>query len=78
MSNNIGWDNSGETSLLNTRYNVAHPAEYTEVRRIPVVRNKKAFDFIRTWYSGHWYSKRYRIRFYNRIRRIFGLKDLMG
>ena len=75
MSNNIGWDNSGETSYENTRYNVAHPAEYTEVKRIPIKRNKKAFNYIRVWYSGHWYSKRYRIRFYNKIRRIFGLKE---
>lgn len=76
MSNNIGWDNSGETSLLNTRYNVACPAEYTEVKRVPIVRNKKAYNYIRTWYSGHWYSKRYRVRFYNKIRRLLGLKEL--
>jgi len=76
MSNNIGWDNSGETSLPNTRYNVAHPAEYTEVKRVPIVRNKKAFKYIRTWYSGHWYSRRYRVRFYNKIRRIFGLNPI--
>ena len=76
MSNNIGWDNSGETSLPNTRYNVAHPAEYTEVKRVPIVRNKKAFNYIRTWYSGHWYSKRYRIRLYNEIRKLLGLKEL--
>ena len=76
MSNNIGWDNSGETSLPNTRYNVDHPAEYTELKRVPIVRNKKAFNYIRVWYSGHWYSKRYRIRFYNKIRRILGMKEL--
>ena len=76
MSNNIGWDNSGETSFSNTRYNIANPAEYTEVKRIPIVRNKKAFDYIRVWYSGHWYSKRYRVRFYNKIRRLLGLKEL--
>lgn len=76
MSNNIGWDNSGETSMPNTRYNVAQPAEYTKVERVPIVRNKKAFKYIRVWYSGHWYSKRYRVRLYNKIRRIFGLKEL--
>jgi len=74
MSNNIGWDNSGETSLPETRYNVAHPAEYTEVKRVPIVRNKKAFNYIRVWYSGHWYSKRYRRRFVNRIRTLLGMK----
>lgn len=76
MSNNIGWDDSGETSLANTRYNIAHPAEYTEVKRILIKRNRKAFNYIRVWYSGHWYSKRYRVRLYNKICGIFGLKEL--
>ena len=62
MSNNIGWDNSGETSLAITRYNVANPAEYTKVERVPIRRNKKAFHYIKVWYSGHWYSKRHRRR----------------
>ena len=73
MSNNIGWDNSGETSFPNTRHYVANPAEYTEVERIPIARNKKAFSYIRVWYSGHWYSKRYRRRFVERLRTLFGL-----
>ena len=60
MSNNIGWDNSGETSLASTRYYVEHPAEYIKVERVPIERNKKAFHYIRIWYSGHWYSKRHR------------------
>ena len=76
MSNNIGWDNSGETSYENVRYNVAHPAEYTEVERIPIKRNRKAFKYIRVWYSGHWYSKRYRIKCYNAIRNFLGLKPI--
>ena len=76
MSNNIGWDDSGETSYAETRYNVVRPAEYTEVKPIPIVRNKKAFNYIKVWYSGHWYSKRYRIRFYNKLRCMFGLKEL--
>ena len=76
MSNNIGWDDSGETSIANTRYIVANPAEYTEVKRIPIKRNKKAFNYIRIWYSGHWYSKRYRVRLYNQIRKIIGLEPI--
>lgn len=71
LSNNIGWDNSGETSLPETRYHVPHPAEYTEVKRIPIVRNKKAFSYVRVWYSGHWYSKRYRTQWINAIRSFF-------
>lgn len=75
MSNNIGWDNSGETSIANARYNVAHPAEYTEVKRVPIVRNRKAFNYIRVWYSGHWYSKRYRQRLYESIMCLLGRRD---
>lgn len=70
MSNNIGWDNSGETSCENSRYFVSNPADYTEVKRIPIVRNQKAFRFVRVWYSGHWYSKRHRTAFVNKIKRI--------
>lgn len=73
MSNNIGWDNSGETSCESNRYFVQNPAEYTEVNRIPVVRSQKAFRYIRVWYSGHWYSKRHRIAFVNKIKRLLHL-----
>lgn len=75
MSNNIGWDTTGETSMPEARYNVANPVEYTEVKRIPIVRNKKAFCYIRVWYSGHWYSKRYRVRLYKKLRALLGLKN---
>ena len=70
MSNNIGWDNSGETSCENDRYNVANPAEYTQVRRVPIVRNRKAYRFIHVWYSGHWYSKRHRVAFVNKVKKF--------
>lgn len=70
MSNNIGWDDSGETSCMSNRYRVINPAIYTNVQRIPIVRNRKAFNYIRVWYSGHWYSKRYRIALANKIKNI--------
>lgn len=76
MSNNIGWDDSGETSMDDTRYYVADPAEYTKVKRIPIVRNRKAYRYIRVWYSGHWYSRRYRIRLCNAICNMFGMKSV--
>ena len=69
MSNNTGWDNSGETSLASTRYYVEHPAEYTNVERVPIVRNRKAFRYIRTWYSGHWYSKRHRRQWMSNLKK---------
>jgi len=70
MSNNIGWDNTGETSLSSSRYHVNYPSEYTKVVRIPIKRNRKAFRFIRAWYSGHWYSKRYRRRLIDWVKHI--------
>lgn len=76
MSNNIGWDDSGETSMANTRYNVVNPAEYTDVKRIPIKRNQRAYNYIRIWYSGHWYSRRYRVRLYIKIRKILGLQSI--
>ena len=76
MSCNIGFDNSGETSRQNTRYIIKNPAEYTEVKSVPIVRNKKAYDYIYTWFSGHWYNRRNRIKFYNKIRKLFGLKAI--
>ncbi len=76
MSNNIGFDNSGETSILETRYYTKKPAEYTEVKRIPIIRNQKAYNYIYIWFSGHWYNKRNRIRIFNKIRYLLGLKEL--
>ena len=73
MSNNIGWDNSGETSLSTQRYFIEHPAEYTKVARIPIIRNKKAFSYIQTWYSGHWYSKRYRRKWLAEIKHLMSV-----
>lgn len=76
MSNNIGWDNTGVTSNSTDRYTNTVLADYTEVQRMPIVRNRMAYKLIRVWYSGHWYSKRYRIAFINKIRSIVGLKPI--
>lgn len=76
MSNNIGWDDTGETSIFTNRYTNAVLAEYTEVKRGPIVRSHTAYRIVRVWYSGHWYSKRYRIKCYNAIRKCFGLKPI--
>lgn len=73
MSNNIGWDDSGDTSNSTTRYNIAHPAEYTIVKCVPIRRNQKAFRMIRIWYSGHWYSKRYREQWLNKLKNLLHL-----
>lgn len=70
LTNNIGWDNSGETSNNTNRYEVVNPVEYVKVERIPIVRNKSAFKYIRKWYSGHWYSKRYRKQLLEKLKQL--------
>jgi len=74
LSNNIGWDNSGETSFETNRYYVPQPAEYIEVIRVPIKRNKKAYKYVRVWYSGHWYSKRYREKWIAKIKDVLRIK----
>lgn len=74
MSNNIGWDGSGETSTNESRYFVESPAEYTKVERIPIQRNNRAYRYIRIWYSGHWYSKRYRRKWMSCIKHFLGIR----
>lgn len=74
MTNNIGWDCTGETSYSTNRYYVPQLAQYTNVERVKIIRNNKAFNFIRIWYSGHWYSKRYRQQIINKIKSIFRVK----
>lgn len=73
MSNNIGWDNTGETSVRSTRYYVANPAEYIKISRVRIRRNKRAYHYIRVWFSGHWYSKRYREQLKQKLKSIFHL-----
>ena len=60
MTNNIGFDNSGETSGISNSYFIENPQEYTKVNRISIHCNKKAFRMLKVRASGHWYSKRYR------------------
>ena len=71
---NLGY--AGGVSKGSIIYTYDKIAEYTDVKRIPIKRNRKAYRYIRVWYSGHWYSRRYRIRLYNAIRGIFGLKPI--
>ena len=71
MSNNIGFDGTGETSRQKPdSFYIQNPLEYVEVKRIPIRCNRKAFRFFLHRASGHWYSKRYRKQWWNRIRTI--------
>lgn len=68
MSNNIGFDGTGETSQRSSnKYYVPNPSEYVEVKRIPIECNKKAFRFFLHRASGYWYSRRYRKEWWRKI-----------
>lgn len=76
MSNNIGWDDTGVTSHSTNRYTSAILVDYTDVKRIPIERNRVVYKLIRVWYSGHWYSKRYRQALLNKIRSTLGMQAI--
>lgn len=73
MSNNIGFDGSGETSGTadTSRYFNKIVNDYTIVERIPIKINKRAFRWMRVRSSGHWYSKRHRQIWLNKIMSLF-------
>lgn len=73
MTNNIGFDNTGETSETSTYYYINNPKEYTKVERIPITCNKKAHKMFHVRASGHWYSKRYRKLLLFKLKSFFHL-----
>ena len=74
LSNCIGFDNSGTNCLTTNKFDIKHPADYISVSRIEIKENKKAARIIRHFYSGHWYSKRYRRRLVARVKNWFSGK----
>ena len=74
MTNNIGFDNSGSNCGISTNFDIKHPADYVVVKRRPIRENKKAARIIYHFYSGHWYSKRYRQKWLNIFKHALGIK----
>lgn len=74
MSNNIGFDGTGETSKVASKYYVHNPLEYVNVRRIPIECNRTAIRMFRHEASGYWYSKRYREQWWRKIKEFFKIK----
>ena len=73
LTTNIGFDGSGSNCYVTDKFYIEHPLEHVNVYRIPVVENKKAAKIARIFKSGHWYSKRNRVRFLQRITRKWKL-----
>lgn len=73
LTNNIGFDSSGSNCGTMTKFDILHPAEYVPVKRSKIKENKKAARIIYHFYSGHWYSKRYRNQWKEKIKVFFRL-----
>lgn len=74
LVHNIGFDGSGENCGTYNRQETKMLAPSIQVDRItPIRENKRAARYIKVYQSGHWYSKRYRVRLLNRIKKLFRL-----
>jgi len=73
LTNNIGFDGSGVNSGELSKFDIKDPADYIPIKRIKVRENKKAAHIIKRFYSGHWYSKRYRNRWIARFKRFLSI-----
>ena len=71
LTNNIGFDSSGTNCGTMNKFDISYPAEHIEVKRVRIKENKKAARIIYHFYSGHWYSKRYRQMWLSRIVSLF-------
>lgn len=67
LTNNIGFDSSGTNCGTMNKFDIPHPADYIEVKRLEIKENKKAARIIYHFYSGYWYSKRYRKRWFSKV-----------
>lgn len=71
LTNNIGFDSSGSNCGTMTKFDIPHPADYVSVRRAKIKENRKAARIIYHFYSGYWYSKRYRKQWIDKIKQLF-------
>ena len=71
LTNNIGFDGTGSNCSTMTKFDILSPAEYVPVNRTIIKENKRAARIIYHFYSGYWYSKRYRQQLIARIKGLF-------
>lgn len=70
LISNIGLDGSGDNCGVTNHFDIADRADKVCVHRIPIEENRFAAYCIKIAESGHWYSKRYRKQWFNKIRKI--------
>ncbi len=73
LTNNIGFDDTGSNCFTTSKFDVDNLAQDIDVKRVPIVQNKKAARIIYEFYQGRWYNKRNRKRIYNKIKSWFHL-----
>ncbi len=71
LTNNIGFDSSGSNCGTMTKFDIVKPAEFVSVQQSVIKENRRAARIIYHFYSGHWYSKRYRNQWRAKIERFF-------
>lgn len=71
LTNNIGFDGTGANCSAMSKFDILNPADYIPVKRIPIKENKRAAKVIYHFYSGYWFSKRYRRQWVSRIKQLF-------
>lgn len=74
LTNNIGFDSSGSNCSTMTNFDILNPADYVDVKRVPIKECRQAARVIYHFYSGHWYSKRHRRAFVNRVKKLLRIK----
>lgn len=75
LTNNIGFDSSGSNCGTMSNFDILDPADYVEVCRIIIKEDRRAARIIHQFYYGHWYSKRYRRQFLNKIQSFFHVSN---
>ena len=70
LTNNIGFDSSGSNCVTMTKFDIVNPIGHVDVNRIKIKENKKAARIIYHFYSGYWYSKRYRKQWLSKIKSL--------
>ncbi len=71
LTNNIGFDGTGVNCSAISSFDIKELAKYISVKRIPIQENKRAARIIYHFYSGYWFSKRYRKQWLSRIKKLF-------
>ncbi len=75
LTNNIGFDEQATNCYTTDKFDVV-PADYVEIKRIPIKKNKRAAREIYAFYQGRWYNRRRRTQLINKVLSFFHLPTI--